>query len=241
MQRLGLYRLENRIADDGATTYAGVDESSQKRVFVHLIPENGKHQTIAALTERMRAGSKEVLDLRMESGQVYAVTVVIPEFVSFAEWLPQKEAAGANSWPLPTADTVDAEIAAFAFLDPPERAAPPRENVDEVARIFARPTSATEMRGHRESIHVPKQAYAPQAPRGPSPYTEVIESRRKAPVAPSPEVKQSASAPSPDPEIAKRLLRLEASLTMWKAVTIGCCIAVAFSLILTLILLSRGR
>jgi hypothetical protein len=173
--RLGLYRLDEQIGGPGAITYRGVVETSQKPVYIHLIPEDvsleEKRQILSRLQRRLSlaAGSNGLLDVRHEGAQLYAITEVIAGFSGFSDWLNQETPPDLMRAPM--TNTVDGLIASFDAPPPPpdpkalRRAAEAKERErDFIAEIFAAPMLATDIRGQRQVAEQGRESYRAPIP-----------------------------------------------------------------------------
>jgi hypothetical protein len=247
LRRLGLYRLDQQLAQDGATTFLGAVETTNRPVMIHVI-NSGERGTLEALFNRLKnAGSSGMIDFQTEGDSVYAITEVISGFKGFSTWLGQTAddshpssgtAAGQNP------DTIDRLIGSFEAPVAAEKPPSSREPKDEVADLFARPESATQMRGQKASHNrsVPgKRSYEPPSPPKPGPYTVAIEGRRSVNVEPpSPLAMPGPEPANPSPNtgqadaaLLQRVTHLEAELAKWRLCTIA---TMAASLVILIVM-----
>jgi len=244
---LGLYRIHEQIADQGAITYRGVVESSQKPVYIHLIPQDvtteEKRRILSRLQRRLSlaAGSNGLLDVRHEGAQLYAITEIISGFTNFSDWLNQEAPEVMRA---PLTNTVDHLIAQFGDPKPPT---PPivQNKRDYVAEIFAPPLLATDIRGQRTGAPA-REGYSPPVDPRPGLYTMVVDPGKKTtgshpipPPTPAP-----PPPPAPDPAAATQQTRiavLESQVGMWKMAAIAACVLAGLCLLFTFILLMRNK
>ncbi len=243
MQRLGSYRLIEKITDYGGITYHAVDENSKESVFVHLVPGVVEPQ-LRALMSKQKAISRGLLDVQKERAQLYVITKVIPDFVSFSDWLHNASTPESQV----TADTVDKAIDNFQFPEPGVKPSLPPPRTDEVAKLF-RPsvTPATVMRGQKPESHIPRQPF-PAPPIGPDPYDLFVEQKRKNQAEPPADAqvgRKGATPKSPasasNAKLVKRIGMLEAEVSALKILALVACLGVGISLILIVFLFFRNR
>jgi hypothetical protein len=248
--------LDEQIADQGAITYRGVVETSRKPVFVHLIPQDmtteEKRSILSRLQRRMSlaSGRNGLLDIRREGEQLYAITEIIAEFTGFSDWLNQESPERP-----PSTNTVDREIAQFDSGKPssdPKPAFPRMSEGDHVAKIFAKPVLATDIRGQKaesleEQYHqqqAQKPGYSPAVAAGPSPYTMVVEPGRRAEATAAHTIPSGDGPPVSGLEASNMKVRiavLESQVGMWKMAAIAAAVVAGFCLIFVLVLLMQSK
>ena len=244
----GLYRVEDRIAEQGATTYRGFVEASKHPVFVHLIPPDAptddKVKILQRLKHRMASGSNGLLDIGHEGAQWYAITEVIADFSGFVDWL-NREAA--ESMRPPLTNTVDRAIKNFEWETLQADAPIPQhaEQSDPVAEMFARPNAATDMRGQRQTQDHERETYSPSGVAGPSLYTRVVEPDRRATDASAAVAPNAAEAKAPcQPDSggqSARIAVLESQLAIWKTGAIAAFAIAILCLFIVFVALMRAK
>jgi hypothetical protein len=246
--RLGFYRLDEQIAGQGAITYRGVVESSQKPVYIHLIPQDvtieEKRRILSRLQRRLSlaAGSNGLLDVRHEGAQLYAITEVVSGFTGFTDWLNQETPEVMRA---PATNTVDGLIASFDAPSPPpdpkalRRAAEQRERQrDFVAEIFAQPLAATGIRGQKPLADQGRESYSPPVEVGPGPYTMVVDpGKRPAPSTPT----EQHQVPDASAAQQMRIAVLETQVAMFKVAAIAASAIAGLCLLITFVLLMRSK
>jgi len=257
---LGLYRLDQQVGHDGATTYLGVLEASNSPVMIHVI-NSTERVTLEALFNRLKStGSSGIVDVQTEGGYVYAVTRVIPGFAGFSAWLERamnESPPPAESMPDWNPDTIDRKIASLEAPAAGPAANPPEKRIDEVADMFARPVSATQMRGRKDPPQDRnRQGKRSFEPPPPGPYTIAIEGHRPVNMpAPTPTAQRDpgsrehggqplispSNPPPPDPALLQRITRLETELGKWKMFVIATMAVALVTLILMFGLVIRVK